>query len=102
MKKHIHFCCLLSLTALATMLLMACSGGSVGQKTSAADPETFIKEAEKSYLSASIKDSPASWVQSNFITDDTETIAADSQNKPIGGNEARTGQSSPIHREPLS
>jgi peptidyl-dipeptidase A len=83
MKKHIHFCCLLSLAALATMLFMACGGGAVGQKTSAADPETFIKEAEKRYLSASIKDSRASWVQSNFITDDTETIAADSKENLI-------------------
>jgi peptidyl-dipeptidase A len=93
MKKHIHFCCLLSLTALATMLFIACNGASVGQKTSASDPETFIKEAEKRYLSANIKDSRASWVQSNFITDDTETIAADSKENLIAAIKELADQS---------
>src|SRR5262245_27899061 len=83
MKKTIAFCCLLSLAALATMLFTACRGGVVGQKASGADAETFIKEAEKRYLEAAIKDSRASWVQSNFITADTEFIAAEAQENLI-------------------
>jgi peptidyl-dipeptidase A len=93
MKKNIQLCCILSLAALATILFAACRGGAVGPKTSAADPETFIKEAEKRYLSASIKDSRASWVQSNFITDDTETIAADSKENLIAAIKELADQS---------
>jgi peptidyl-dipeptidase A len=65
------------------MLLSACRGGGVSQKASGADAETFIKDAEKRYLEATIKDSRASWVQSNFITDDTESIAADARENLI-------------------
>jgi peptidyl-dipeptidase A len=102
MKKTIGFCCLLSLTALATMLFTACRGGSVGQKTSAADAETFIKDAEKRYLSASIKDSRASWVQSNFITEDTDAIAADSKDNLIAAIKELTDQSRQFDGQQLS
>jgi peptidyl-dipeptidase A len=102
MKKTIGFCCLLSLTALATMLFTACRGGSVGQKTSAADAETFIKDAEKSYLNASIKDSRASWVQSNFITEDTDAIAADSKDNLIAAIKELTDQSRQFDGQQLS
>src|SRR5262245_17914536 len=93
MKKHIQFCCLLSLAALATMLFTACGAGPAGQKTSATDPETFIKEAEKRYFSAGIKDSRAGWVQSNFITDDTESIAAHSKDNLIAAIKELADQS---------
>src|SRR5262245_27838541 len=83
MKKTIQFCCLLSLAALATMLFAAWDNGVIGQKPGVADAEKFIKEAEKRYLDATIKDSRASWVQSNFITDDTETIAAGAKDNLI-------------------
>ncbi|MGH9753884.1 MAG: M2 family metallopeptidase, partial [Blastocatellia bacterium] len=65
------------------MLFTACRSGVTGQKTSAADAETFIKEAEKRYLDVTIKENRASWVQSNFITDDTETIAAEAKENQI-------------------
>src|SRR5215475_9908414 len=83
MKRTTQFLCLLSLAALATMLLAACRGGAAGRKPSAADAETFIKDAEKRFLDATIKDSRASWVQSNFITDDTELIAAGAKDNLI-------------------
>jgi peptidyl-dipeptidase A len=83
MKKTLQFCCLLSLAALATMLFAAWGNGVVGQKPGVADAEKFIKEAEKRYLDATIKDSRASWVQSNFITDDTEIIAAGARDNLI-------------------
>ena len=102
MKKTIRFCCLLSLTALATMLFTACRDGSVGQKTSAADAATFIKDAEKRYLSASIKDSRASWVQSNFITEDTDAIAADSKDNLIAAIKELTDQSRQFDGQQLS
>src|SRR5215470_3093881 len=102
MKKHIHFCCLLSLAALATMLFIACRGGAVGQKTGGADAETFIKDAENRFLSASIKDSRASWVQSNFITDDTETIAADCKDNLIAAIKELADQSRQFDERQLS
>jgi peptidyl-dipeptidase A len=83
MKKIFQFCCLLSLSALATMLVMAFRGGAAGQKTTVADAQKFVEKAEKLYLDATIKDSRASWVQSNFITDDTESIAADARESLI-------------------
>src|SRR5215471_20395693 len=83
MKQNIRFLCLLSMAAMATTLFVACRGGAAGRKPSAADAETFIKDAEKRYLDATIKDSRASWVQSNFITDDTELIAAGARDNLI-------------------
>src|SRR5215475_12437628 len=83
MKKIIQFCCLLSLLALATMLVMAFRGGAAGQKPTVADAEKFVEKAENLYLDATIKDSRASWVQSNFITDDTESIAAEAKENLI-------------------
>jgi peptidyl-dipeptidase A len=83
MKKIIQFCCLISLSALATMLVMAFRGGAAGQKPTVADAEKFVEKAEKLYLDSTIKDSRASWVQSNFITDDTESIAAEAKENLI-------------------
>jgi peptidyl-dipeptidase A len=83
MKKIIQFCCLLSLSALATMLVVAFRGGAAGQKPTVADAQKFVEKAENLYLDATIKDSRASWVQSNFITDDTESLAADAKENLI-------------------
>src|SRR5262245_21891207 len=83
MKKIFQFCCLLSLSALATMLVVAFRGGAAGQKATVADAQKFVEKAEKLYLDATVKDSRASWVQSNFITDDTESIAADAKENLI-------------------
>jgi len=76
MKKTIHFRYLLALTIL---LFAACSTDPVKSKPAATDADAFMKEAEKRFLAANIKDSRASWVQSNFITDDTERIASDTK-----------------------
>lgn len=83
MKKTSQFCCLLGLLTLAMTLFAAWSGDAAGQKPSVADAEKFIEKAEKRYLEATIKDSRASWVQSNFITDDTESIAAEAKENLI-------------------
>ena len=51
-----------------------------GQAKPAATPEEakkFLEEAEQRYFDLNNKASRASWVQENFITDDTEQIAAD-------------------------
>ncbi len=46
-------------------------------KPTIAEAEKFMADTEKQLLDLSIKANRASWVQSNFITDDTEAIAAD-------------------------
>src|SRR5262245_9835308 len=83
MKKILRFYCLLGLAALATMLITAFRGGAAGQKPTVADAKKFIEKAENRYLDETIKDSRASWVQSNFITDDTESIAAEARENLI-------------------
>jgi peptidyl-dipeptidase A len=82
MKRTIQFLHILSLAALATTFFAAYGDGGA-QKPSVADAEKFIEKAEKQYLDATIKDGRASWVQSNFITDDTEIIAAGAKDNLI-------------------
>ncbi len=69
--------------AFAFTIFTAQSSGVIGQKPTVADAEKFIAEAEKRYLDVGIKASRASWVQSNFITHDTEIIAAEAQDDLI-------------------
>jgi peptidyl-dipeptidase A len=69
--------------ALAMVLFAASSSNPIGSKPTVDDSEKFMVKAEKQYLDATIKDSRASWVQSNFITYDTEIIAADNKENLI-------------------
>jgi peptidyl-dipeptidase A len=69
--------------ALTITLFAACTSNPVGSKPTAGDSVEFMKKAEKRYLDATVKDSRASWVQSNFITQDTEAIAADNKENLI-------------------
>ncbi len=46
-----------------------------------ADAEAFIKKAEARLSELSVKANRASWVQENFITDDTEAISSDAQDE---------------------
>ena len=47
----------------------------------AAEAQAFIEQAERRLLDLGSKGQRASWVQENFITEDTEGIAADSQSE---------------------
>jgi len=47
------------------------------QPPTIAEAEAFMKDAEARLLDLGVKASRASWVQENFITDDTETISAE-------------------------
>jgi peptidyl-dipeptidase A len=49
-----------------------------------AEAEKFMKNAEADLLDVSLKQSRADWVNANFITDDTEAIAADADSHGIG------------------
>jgi peptidyl-dipeptidase A len=46
-------------------------------KPTVAEAEQFMKQAETRLKELSLKGNQATWVQSNFITEDTEAIAAD-------------------------
>src|ERR1051325_8199946 len=50
-----------------------------GAKATLAQAEKFIADAEKRLLDLSVKASRADWVNSNFITDDTQAIAAEAR-----------------------
>src|SRR2546427_12129984 len=50
---------------------------SKGTAPTVAEASKFADEAEKRLFDLQVKASRASWVQENFITDDTEQVAAD-------------------------
>ncbi|MEW6128162.1 MAG: M2 family metallopeptidase [Acidobacteriota bacterium] len=52
---------------------------SATAKATVADAEKFIADAEQRLKTLSIQSSRADWVNSNFITDDTEAIAANAK-----------------------
>ena len=64
-------------------------------KPTLADAETFITRAETVLNDLTVKASRAQWVQATFITDDTETIAAEANERVI---EAQTGLAEEIKR----
>src|ERR671935_179393 len=49
--------------------------------TNAPGPQAFIERAEKRLYDLSVTASRASWVQSTYITDDTEQISAEAQDE---------------------
>jgi len=63
------------------LLLAACatqpSNPTPSSNASTDNVEKFLADAEKRYLADAIKLSRASWVKSNFITDDSEALEAD-------------------------
>ncbi|HYG98510.1 MAG TPA: M2 family metallopeptidase [Terriglobales bacterium] len=81
----------LSLTLLACSFSVAQTNtpktASPAKKTTAVagspNAQQFILGAEKRLSELSVKTSRAQWVQSNFITDDTEILAADANNQMI-------------------
>ncbi|MFN0084138.1 MAG: M2 family metallopeptidase [Blastocatellia bacterium] len=60
----------------ALILVASCAEGPKSAISTTTDVDKFIQEAEKRYLEVTINEGRASWVQSNFITSDTEAIAA--------------------------
>ena len=58
-------------------LLIALAAYAQTSQPTAADAEQFMQQAESRLNDLTIKSGRASWVQENFITDDTEAISAD-------------------------
>lgn len=68
------------------VLLLAATLGAQNAPDAAAKPQdaaAFVAEAETQLFDLSVKAGRAQWVQSNFITDDTETLAADANDRII-------------------
>src|SRR5690348_13385470 len=60
----------------AVLLASSCLLGAQTAPT-VADAEAFMKKAEAQLAELAVKDNQANWVHDNFITDDTEALAAD-------------------------
>jgi peptidyl-dipeptidase A len=54
------------------------------QAANAAEAAQFVAHAEQRLAELNVKVSRASWIQENFITDDTEALAADANNELTG------------------
>ena len=80
------------------ILVLILSGALMNAQAATADPQTtaqsapptvaeaeqFIRDAEIQLNDLTVKASRAAWVQANFITDDTEQMAADANEALIG------------------
>ena len=67
----------------ALALLLTGCGGGVG-KPSAEDARKFLESAETRMLAAVNEAGRAAWVQATYITDDTEALAAQANERQIG------------------
>jgi peptidyl-dipeptidase A len=69
----------------AGLMLMSCTGNPNSPSGSASkdEAEKFLADAEKKLLDLNIKAGRADWVKSTFITDDTESLAAEANDNLI-------------------
>jgi peptidyl-dipeptidase A len=76
--KHLNILLGLTLATILPFSFLSCKGAfqKSSDKPTVAEAEKFMADTEKLLEDLAIKQSRASWVQANFITDDTETIAA--------------------------
>ncbi len=65
------------------ILLVVLSFTALAAPPTVAEATKFIEDAEARLLSLNIDDQRADWVKSTFITDDTEIIAAQADEKAI-------------------
>ena len=73
------------LLSMGLMLMSSCTNvpNSSGGNTAATEAEKFMTDVEKRLMELSIKSSRADWVRSTFITDDTESMAAEANDNLI-------------------
>ncbi len=90
MRHRTHFLTATLCTIVVTALLIADGNPAFAQKkpkkqkqqqqvTSSGDARAFVERAEKRLLELWSAQQRAAWVQSNFITDDTEIMSAEAQ-----------------------
>src|SRR5262245_48628815 len=68
---------------LLTLPILAAPAPAPPPAPTAKEAEAFLADAERRLLELWIAAERAGWVQSNFITDDTERIAADARQAVI-------------------
>src|SRR3982751_3713066 len=68
--------------SLAVVLLFG-MGVRAADAPTVAEAQAFLDEAEQHLLAVANESSQASWVQANFITDDTEALAALANDRAI-------------------
>jgi len=66
------------------LLLFSLAVQAQAAKPTVADAEEFMKQAEARLTELQVKTNRASWVQENFITDDTQALAADAVDQITG------------------
>ena len=86
---------------LALALVTAGCGGT-GERPQTDDPEEFVAEMEAQLFDLWVKRERASWVQSNFITEDTEKIAADAAKDVIAATVELAAQATHFEGKPMS
>src|SRR5215469_6000448 len=67
----------------SSVLVLFLSAAALGAPPTVADAQKFIADAEARLLALNIDSQRADWVKSTFITDDTETIAAQADERAI-------------------
>ncbi|MEO7918137.1 MAG: M2 family metallopeptidase, partial [Thermoanaerobaculia bacterium] len=72
-----------AIVPLALLLFARVALGADAKPATPAEAEAFLEEAETRLLKLSIDSDRASWVQANFITDDTEILSAQASERRI-------------------
>jgi peptidyl-dipeptidase A len=82
-----------AIVLLTTTLAVCGCAPADGTSRTADDPEAFLQEAESRLLESWIRAERAAWVQENFITEDTEQIAAQAAEQRIATTVELAGDS---------
>ncbi|HEX7253444.1 MAG TPA: M2 family metallopeptidase, partial [Thermoanaerobaculia bacterium] len=91
--KFVRCGILLPVLALPVLLRAAVPPNqSVPKPPTAAEAKTFLEEAEAKLLALSVDESRTGWVQSTYITDDTELLHAQANEKLIAATAADAKQ----------
>ncbi len=90
----------ISLCAAVVLSLVACTGSEGPTRTD--DPEEFVAQMEAELFDLWVKRERASWVQQNFITADTEKIAADLSKDVIAATVEFASQATRFEGRPMS
>ena len=95
----------LSWLCVFVLVTAACDGGGTPPASlplDTDDPEAFAEQMEQRLFDLWIKRERAAWVQSNFITFDTEKIAADSSKDVIAATVELAQQATAFDGKPMS
>src|SRR5580698_1080360 len=66
-----------------TLLLLACAVSVWAAEPSVTDAKKFLDDADKRLFDLSLEANQAQWIQSTYITDDSEAVAARANERGI-------------------